>query len=117
MISGHRFRLDSRPRSNFICERSFGLQAEVLFFRALGSDGGLETTATPDRKFPCEWSSTAGSRTHVLSLLHDTEAREGNYGQELTEFGAAPRIRDSPEEEPLCQKSYTLIHSTVPVGT
>ncbi len=28
-------------------ERSFGLQAEV-FFRAFGSDGGLEATATPD---------------------------------------------------------------------
>ena len=36
---------------NFIGERSFGLQAEVPFFRAFGSDGGLEATATPDPKF------------------------------------------------------------------
>ena len=33
---------------------SFGLQAEVSFFQAFGSDGGLEPTTTPDAKFPCE---------------------------------------------------------------
>ncbi len=30
--------------------RGFGLQAELLYFRAFGSIGGLETTATPDPK-------------------------------------------------------------------
>ena len=36
---------------NFIRKRGFGLQAEVLFFRAFGSmNGGLETATTPGRK-------------------------------------------------------------------
>ncbi len=39
---GHRFRLLSGSK------RGFGLQAEVFHFRAFGSDGGLEPTATPD---------------------------------------------------------------------
>ena len=44
--------LGAGPSCNFICERSFGLQAEVLFFRAFGSMGdGRETKATTR---PCQ---------------------------------------------------------------
>ncbi len=50
--------IESSPRPRLSLkvggECSFGLQAEVLFFRAFGSDGGLEPTATPDPKFSPE---------------------------------------------------------------